>query len=131
MITFGSGNGDTYQYDTNTDCMNEFVLSVYGSLVTGTLSWNANGTLGGLTIADQINPANNQNCTYTHDDLGRLAEVNCGTNWTQTLGLDPFGNLSKSVPGGSSGVSFAASYSASTNRISRLPGATIRAPLWC
>jgi RHS repeat-associated protein len=61
----------------------------------GTLTWNANGTLQQLKITDQINNVNGQTCTYGYDDLIRIGSANCGAGWSQTFGLDPFGNLKK------------------------------------
>ena len=63
---------------------------------TGVLNWNANGSLGSLAITDQINPADSQTCNYSHDDLGRIASVNCGSAWAQTFTYDPYGNITKS-----------------------------------
>ncbi len=34
-----------------------------------------------------------QDCTFTHDDLGRLASVSCGSEWSQTFSTDPFGDV--------------------------------------
>ena len=65
-------------------------------------------------------------CNYAYDDLARLNSVNCGPgNWAQdfsyvdngTNSIGAFGNLSKSVPGGYTGQSFAAAYSDTTNRL--------------
>ena len=118
-VNFGSNDEDSYQYDTTTGRMIQFALTVNGKSVTGMLGWNANGTLDTLGINDQINPANNQTCTYSHDDLGRLSGVSCPSVWTQTFGFDPFGNITKTGT-----VSFQALYNAA-NQISSLPGATI------
>jgi RHS repeat-associated protein len=116
-ITYGSGTTDTdvYSYDLNTGQMKSFQFTVGSAktTLTGTLGLNPNGTLGTLGIVDQFNSTNSQNCSYTYDDLARLAgldskgyTIDCGSGgWQQTITLDPFGNISKS---GSS--SFAASY---------------------
>src|SRR6266478_322403 len=45
--------------------------------------------------------------------------ANCGSVWGQTFGYDPFGNLTKS-----GSMSFQPTYSASTNRMTALPGFT-------
>jgi RHS repeat-associated protein len=74
------------------------------------MNWNPNGSLQSLTIADPFNAADNQTCTYSADDLGRLAGVNCGSTWAQNFSFDPFGNLTKS-----GSISWQPGYDASTN----------------
>ena len=96
-VTFGSVDSDAYQYDGNTGRMLKYTFNM-GTGPTkqvGTLTWNQNGTLGQLQIADQINTANSQTCTFGYDDLVRITNANCGSVWAQTFGFDPFGNLSK------------------------------------
>src|SRR6185437_12110851 len=93
---FGSGDGDSYQFDPNTGRMNQYQFKMGSLTDTGVLGWNANGSLGSLAITDQINPANTQTCTYVHDDMSRIASANCGSTWSQDFGYDPFGNIAKS-----------------------------------
>ena len=62
----------------------------------GSLTWNPNGSLGQLQITDPFNSANQQTCTYSHDDLARIASANCGSAASQTFTFDPFGNIDKS-----------------------------------
>jgi RHS repeat-associated protein len=91
---------------------------------TGVLQWNSNGSLQQLAITDQLNPANSQTCNYTHDSLGRVASANCGAStWSQTFSYDPFGNITKTVPGGSTGTTFEPTYDYTnyTNRIISSP----------
>ena len=95
-VTFGSGDSDSYQFDPNTGRMTQYQYKMGTLTDTGVLGWNANGSLGSLAITDQINSANSQTCSYTHDDLSRVANVNCGSAWGQTFTYDPFGNLTKS-----------------------------------
>jgi hypothetical protein len=73
-------------------------------------------------------------CDYTYDNLARLSSVNCGSGrWAQdfsyvdngTNGIAAFGNLSKSVPGGYTGQSFAASYSDTTNRLTTIGSTSV------
>lgn len=96
----------TYQYNVGST----------PKIVKGTLGWNPNGTLGSLLIADAFDPANAQNCGYTYDDVARLQSVSCGptnrdgTTWGQTFAYDPFGNISKSVPLGMTGISWLPGY---------------------
>ena len=119
-VTLGSVDADSFQYDTNTGRPTQYQFKIGTTQsVTSNLGWNSNGTLSSLNITDQLNSANSQNCAYTYDDLSRVASANCGsTIWSQNFGYDAFGNIVKSVPTGSTGNAFQASYSNSTNWIS-------------
>ncbi|HEX3353519.1 MAG TPA: RHS repeat-associated core domain-containing protein [Terriglobales bacterium] len=84
-------------------------------------------------FTDQINTPNTQTCTYLYDDLGRVGlppgssgkSVDCGsTKWQQNFSFDPFGNITKTVPSGGTGLSFVPTYSTGTNRYQSLPGFT-------
>jgi RHS repeat-associated protein len=125
-VTFGSADNDTFTFDANTGRMTQyqFKMGTGPQTDTGALTWSANGTLRQLQITDQITPANNQTCIYGYDDLVRVSSSNCGTAiWNQNFSYDVFGNINKTVPGGSTGISFLPGYSASTNRYSSgLPG---------
>jgi hypothetical protein len=44
---------------------------------TGTLTWNANGTLQTLQITDNANSANAQTCSNLYDDLERMSSNSC------------------------------------------------------
>jgi RHS repeat-associated protein len=69
--------------------------STLGPISSGVLTWNGNGSLAQLATMDGFNSGNAQTCNYQHDDLGRIAQVNCGTNrWGQTFSFDQFGNIS-------------------------------------
>ena len=120
QVNFGSGDSDNFTYDSNTLRMTQFKFNVGASSqsLTGTLTWNSNGTLGQLALTDQFNSSDTQICNYLHDDLVRIASANCGSAAAQTFSYDPFGNISKS----GSPYSFQASYSVATNRITLLPG---------
>jgi RHS repeat-associated protein len=115
-LNFGSGDSDSFAYDSNTDRITQYRFSVNGQSVTGNLGWNANGTLASLDITDPFNGSNTQNCTYVHDDLARLSSANCvngsTTVWSQTFSYDPFGNLEKS-----GSMSFQPTYSWQSNRM--------------
>ncbi len=79
-ITFGSTDYDTFQYDAATGRMTQFASIVRSASLTGTPTWNPNGSLRQLAIVDGFNnPGSAQTCTYQHDDLARIAAVNCGT----------------------------------------------------
>jgi RHS repeat-associated protein len=134
-VTFGSGDSDVFNFDSNTGRMTQYKFNV-GSQpqsVAGALTWNPNGSLGSLAITDPFNSANAQTCNYVHDDLERIAGttgpppvpgVNCvngsqQTVWSQTFSFDPFGNINKA---GNS--SFAATYSPATNRMTTIGTST-------
>ena len=116
QVTLGSGDSDSYAYDPNTNRMTQYKFTVNGSSLTGNLTWNANGSLASLLITDPFNSADTQSCSYSHDDLARIASANCGSTWSQTFSYyDAFGNLEKT---GSS--SFQATYSYLTNRMTQI-----------
>jgi len=72
--------------------------------------------LGQLAITDPFNSHDAQTCNYGYDDLARLASVDCGASiWQQNFTYDAFGNITKSVPFGGTGVSFLPGYSATNN----------------
>lgn len=123
-VTFGntgSGAGadvDSFEYDPNTNrpkALNYFVNGTESPFtINTTLTWNANGSLNKMAYADGNDPSKTQNCSYSADDLGRIASVNCGSStWAQTFTYDPFGNINKS-----GSVSYAAGYNAATNQVS-------------
>src|SRR5260370_4882849 len=124
-VTYGSLDSDVFSFDPNTGRMIQYKNNVGSKSVTGNLTWNANGTLQKLQIADGLNALNTQTCAVGYDDLVRVASVNCGaTIWNQTFAYDPFGNIQKSVPAGSTGVTFLPGYSTSTNQFTSFPCAT-------
>jgi RHS repeat-associated protein len=118
QVNFGSGDSDVFAYDANTLRMNQYTLSVNSQSLTGALTWNLNATLQKQVITDPFNSSDNQTCTYGYDDLTRLTSANCGSAAAQTFTYDPFGNVNKS----GSPNSFQPVYSASTNRMTSLPG---------
>jgi RHS repeat-associated protein len=96
-ITFGSSDSDSYQYDANTDRMNQYSFNINGQSVIGKPTWNPNGTLKQFQVTqDPFNSANVQTCTYSYDDLARISSTGCGSVWAQTFTYDPFGNITKS-----------------------------------
>jgi RHS repeat-associated protein len=107
-----------YQYDPNTLRMTQYSFAGSNGTLSGTLTWNPNGSLGQLVVADPVNSADVQTCTYSADDLARLASVSCnsGATWGQQFTYDPFGNITKTVPSNATGVSWIPGYSSSTNR---------------
>ncbi len=120
QVTLGSGDSDSYAYDPNTERMTQYKFTVNGSSLTGNLSWNQNGTLGSLAITDPFNSGDTQSCTYTHDDLARIASANCGSAASQTFSYDSFGNIEKS----GNPYSFQPTYSSATNQMTSIGGQT-------
>jgi RHS repeat-associated protein len=123
LVTLGSGDSDAFNCDLNTGRMTSQQFNVGAKSIQGVLTWNPNGTLGQLAVTDPI--AGNQTCSYTYDDLARIASVNCPSAWVQTFGLDTFGNLSKTANGGAA-ESFQPTYTTNppTNQYSVIPGVT-------
>jgi RHS repeat-associated protein len=108
----------TYTYYPNTLRMKQYstVLStgtISDGTLSGSLNWNPNGSLQQLTIADPFNSADAQTCTYSADDLGRIASTSCGSTWAQTFSYDVFGNVTKN-----GSISWIPGYNASTNHYS-------------
>jgi RHS repeat-associated protein len=125
-LTYGSSDSDAFTFYATTGRMHTYTYTMGATPKTdsGTLNWNTNGLLQSLTITDQINSANTQTCNYTHDDLGRIASGNCGTaTWNQNFSYDPFGNITKTVPNGSTGTPFGPNYDYTnyTNRMTSSP----------
>lgn len=124
-VTFGSADSDAFTYDPNTGRMATYTFAVNGKTDVGTLIWNTNGTLQKLAINDQIpGTHDSQTCTYAYDDVQRLSNVTCGSLWVQNFTYDPFGNITKNVPGGDGGLTFLPSYwtTPPTNQFTSLPG---------
>lgn len=119
QINFGSSDSDSFTFDSNSNRMTQYKFSVNGQAVTGTLNWNAIGSLGSLAVTDPFYGAGNQTCSYTHDDMSRIASVNCGSPWNQTFNYDAFGNISKSGT-----ISFQPTYSYLTNRMTQIGSST-------
>lgn len=109
-VDIGSGtDADTYVYDTATGRMKSYQFFVGSGSSKGTLSWNADGQLGGLNITDTFNAGGSQNNVYVYDDIGRLVSDTAAT-WSQTFSFDVYNNLTK---GGMS--AWAPGYFASNN----------------
>lgn len=108
----------SYQYDPNTLRMTQYSWALSGGTVSGSLTWNPNGSLQQLVVADPFNSADVQTCNYSADDLTRISSVSCnsGSVWGQQFTYDAFGNLTKSVPTGATGITWQPGYSSSTNR---------------
>jgi hypothetical protein len=45
-ITYGSGDVDAFAYHATTGLMKSYAFDINGQTETGTLNWNADGTLG-------------------------------------------------------------------------------------
>ncbi len=121
-VTYGSADSDNFAYNPNTGRRSSYQFSVNGVNDKGTLTWNANGTLSKLVVADSLAATlDSQTCNYLYDDLQRVSSANCGSPWAQSFTYDAFGNISKT---GSS--VFQPVYStANTNQFSSIPGVTV------
>jgi len=125
QLTGTTPDQDIYTYDPNTGRMNTFEFEVGNTPanLTGTLTWNQNGTLSSLHIADGFNRSGSQTCNSNssgsgggYDDWGRLVGFDCGSgNWGQQYSYDNYDNLSKSVLSGRTGTTWNPGYSATTN----------------
>lgn len=120
-VTFGSSDSNTFVYDDAasgrlTGYTSSINVAPNQKLITGALTWNANGSLRQLAITDNYNSNNAQTCTYQHDDLARIAAVNCGSGkWNQsfTYGSNNFGNVNWTGTG--LGTSFTQAYDTTNN----------------
>ncbi len=119
QVNFGSGDNDVYTYDPNTFRMKQYQFNVSGQAVTSNLTWNAIGTMQQLATTDALYSPGTMTCTYTNDDLSRIASANCGTPWSQTFSYDAFGNISKF-----GSISFQPTYNPQTNRMTRIGSST-------
>ena len=109
MIGGSAASMEVFTYDTSSGRMNLWQSFNTGvnKAQNGTLTWNANGTLQKLVMTDSFNSGNAQTCSYGYDDLARLASGNCGaTTWNQNFSYDAWGNITKTVPTGSTGVPY-------------------------
>jgi RHS repeat-associated protein len=115
----GSSDSDSFTFDPNSNRMTKYTFAVNAQSVVGSLTWNPIGTLETLGITDPFYSGGNQTCSYTHDDMSRIASANCGSPWAQTFTYDAFGNISKSGT-----VSFQPTYSYLTNRMTQIGSST-------
>jgi RHS repeat-associated protein len=95
-IEVGSGTDeDEYTYYTATGKMNTYQFFVGAANTKGTLTWDSNGSLGTLAIADGFNTGGSHTCNFAYDDVSRLVTDSCGTPWSQTFTYDQYNNLTK------------------------------------
>ncbi len=125
-VSLGSGDSDAFGYDTLTGRLINYTFNMNSSVAkSGGLTWNANGSLGQVALTDNLTPGNTQTCSYSHDDLGRIASASCLHNstivWGQTFSFDPFGNITKNA---TAGTTFLPTYNMATNQYLGLPGCT-------
>jgi len=140
--TLGAGDTQNFTYYQTTGRMNTYSASVGSTptVITGTLNWNANGTLQLLSISDGYNSADTQVCSYLYDDFIRvagttgsnpIAGVNCVNgstkvwNETYTYGSDSFGNLTKATTGPGTSWACTTCYNTATNHYNSVLSANI------
>jgi RHS repeat-associated protein len=126
-MAYGSGDSDSFTYDTNTGRLTGYIFNMNSSVAkNGSLTWNPNGSLRQLALTDNVNSGNSQTCSYSADDLARIASASCSnsstTLWGQSFAYDPFGNIDKTA---SAGVSFLPTYNLATNQYVTLPGCAV------
>jgi len=119
QVNLGSLDSDTFAYDPNSERMTNYQFNMNGQSIVGQLTWNAIGTLASLVVTDPFYSMGNQSCTYSHDDLARIASANCGSAWSQLFTYDAFGNLNKNGT-----VSFQPVYSYITNQMTQIGSST-------
>jgi RHS repeat-associated protein len=126
--SLGLGDTDTYTFDPHTGRMSQYQFSVGAtpSKLTGVLGWNANGTLNTQNITDNLS-SQTQNCSYGYNDTAEISSVNClngSTNvWNQNFSYDvvngsrvqTYGNITKSVPTGGTGIAWNPGYNSANN----------------
>lgn len=127
-ITYGNASTgsasdvDSFTYDSYTYRPTNITYAVNPNpsssdyTVSTGLTWNANWSLQQMQYTDRNDSTKNQTCTYSADDLSRIASVNCSGAWGQTFAYDPFGNINKT--GNNGGTSYAAAYNTVTNQVS-------------
>jgi RHS repeat-associated protein len=116
-VNLGSGDSDTLSLDANTNRATQYKVTINSQSLIGNLGWNANGSLASLGITDPFNASDNQNCSFSYDDVARISNVNCGSPWGQDFRYDAVGNIFKTVPTGSDGITFdPSSYSLTNNQ---------------
>lgn len=112
-------DNDTYTYYDTTGRMKTYAFTIGSTpkTITGTYGWNQNGTIQNVAITDPFYATDQQTCNYLYDDLSRLSSVDCGaTVWQQNFAYDAYGNITKSVPSGGTGITWNPGYSAATNQ---------------
>jgi len=99
--------------------MTQYSFNVNSQSVVGVIGWNALGTPSSLTVTDPFNSSDAQTCSFSHDDMMRIASANCGSVWSQTFSYDAFGNIDKS-----GSMSFQPTYSTTTNQMTLIGSST-------
>jgi hypothetical protein len=76
-MSYGSGDSDTFYTDKYTGRQTKYVFTVNGVTDTRQTTWNPTGSLKTFEISDKISSTSDtQTCSYTNDDLSRIASVN-------------------------------------------------------
>lgn len=122
-VTYGSGDSDSFSFDSNTQLPLGYTINVGAKAQTATITQNTNRTMGELAVTDTIFSNQNQTCLYTYDEFLRLTQQNCGSVWGAQYRYDIFGNMVKDYVAGSPGTTFLPTYNAS-NHFATIPGTT-------
>ncbi|HEY7839203.1 MAG TPA: hypothetical protein VIC54_11465, partial [Terriglobales bacterium] len=107
-VEFGSGDSDSYGYNAAGQ-VTGYTFNMGSYADSGTLTWNFEGSLGLLAVSDTIpgTSDNNTLCSFSEDDLGRLASADCGAAESQAFSYDAFGNMTTDA---NAGYSFTANF---------------------
>jgi YD repeat-containing protein len=129
QLTGNTPDQDIYTYDPNTGNMKTFEFEVGNTPanLTGTITWNPNGTVGHVAVVDGFNAGGTSTCYsdsgswlgYGYDDWGRLNAFDCGNGSVgQYYTYDQYDNLTTNVAPatGRTGWTWAPGYSSSTNQ---------------
>jgi RHS repeat-associated protein len=115
-LTVGSQDSESFTLDKD-ERVNGWQYTVNGASQTGAITYNSNGTIEQVSIADHLSASGTQTCNYNasltagtgYDDVGRLIGVSCGSVWAQTYAFDQYDNI---VESGSLSWSCAGCYNA-------------------
>jgi len=116
-VSYGNGDVDSQTPDPTSGRLTMFSHAIAGAspfTSGGSTAWNTDGSLHEFIWTDGNDNTQNQDCTYSNDDLKRLASVNCGSAWQQTFSYTPFGSVSKAANGG---ITYSANYNSATNQV--------------
>jgi YD repeat-containing protein len=124
-VTYGSGDTDNFALDTKGN-FSSYSSTIGGSTLSGTWTWNANGTPSSKAIVNPFDTVNgSQTCAYAFDGLSRITGVGCtngSTNvWGQNFAYDLFGNITKTIKSGFGGQKWTPSYSTTNNQYTGAP----------
>jgi RHS repeat-associated protein len=130
QLTGTTPDQDIYTYDPNTGRMLTFEFEVGNTPanLTGTVTWNPNGTVKNVAVVDGFNSGGSSTCYsdsnswlgYGYDDWGRLLAFDCGSgNVAEYTQYDIYDNVTQTVPPniGRTGWNFSPGYNPNNNHV--------------